>query len=509
MYQRLRTTVALKIEFEHNFSSLIYSELKFETRNQFFSQITDSLVSKLAQVIDYSIAATKTNNGLRSIQICYYKDFDNQFKDSFLLIVDNGRGLGVNDLQNWSRLKFSTFKPTNERHPRHLNSDLNCMESNLIQTFFNIGNTLTVLSKSNKSIDSVELTISKKRFGQSVHNRPFGSVYREPILIRSKGVEREAPNDLTPSESIITKLFKDFRKKYKSFTIFVIKELFKEVDNQFQKHMADKWSKQLATIYHYYIHGPKGNISDENTPIPSDQSQLKISVQLNSILRLAANRPYSLRPNYSVLFDKINDDFESLLVRSAVDCFKFEILHSIKSELIIEGIIRYHPYLYERETLPQLSEQLSETALGNGHRLDYSPNLSTTLHNTLYPKISYPNRKLFDVFWNGRLIPEESVDFDWAKYDSKNPNTKGFKDCFKRLSGALFSDSCLKISPNKQSLVDLNKLLVMKEYLSFYCVNQNGERLTIRTNIENAFIKWIKSCHEKYDKEVLYQQFQG
>ena len=52
---------------------------------------------------------------------------------------------------------------------------------------------------------------------------------------------------------------------------------------------------------------------------------------------------------------EIDDDIESRLIRSAVDSFEFCI--TCEDGATVEGILRYHPFLYDKETYPtQTSE---------------------------------------------------------------------------------------------------------------------------------------------------------
>ena len=46
----------------------------------------------------------------------------------------------------------------------------------------------------------------------------------------------------------------------------------------------------------------------------------------------------------------VNDDMQSLYIRSASDCFEFKSV--VEGMGIVEGILRYHPFLYDKETFP-------------------------------------------------------------------------------------------------------------------------------------------------------------
>ena len=46
----------------------------------------------------------------------------------------------------------------------------------------------------------------------------------------------------------------------------------------------------------------------------------------------------------------IGDDMQTLYIKSSSSTFEFKA--SVEGTGIVEGVIRYHPFLYDRETLP-------------------------------------------------------------------------------------------------------------------------------------------------------------
>jgi len=47
---------------------------------------------------------------------------------------------------------------------------------------------------------------------------------------------------------------------------------------------------------------------------------------------------------------EIKDDMQTLYINTAADSFEFKAL--VDGDGIVEGIIRYHPILYDKETFP-------------------------------------------------------------------------------------------------------------------------------------------------------------
>jgi len=47
---------------------------------------------------------------------------------------------------------------------------------------------------------------------------------------------------------------------------------------------------------------------------------------------------------------EIKDDMQTLYINTAADSFEFKA--HVEGEGIVEGIIRYHPFLYDKETYP-------------------------------------------------------------------------------------------------------------------------------------------------------------
>lgn len=48
---------------------------------------------------------------------------------------------------------------------------------------------------------------------------------------------------------------------------------------------------------------------------------------------------------------EIKDDMQTLFINTAADSFEFKA--HVEGEGVVEGVIRYHPFLYDKETYPE------------------------------------------------------------------------------------------------------------------------------------------------------------
>ena len=100
--QAIDKTVTQSVRIDPHYHTITQSGMY----EYYDSRGIDSMVISLAELIDNSLAATKDNKGLRHIEIRYY---DNA-SDSMALILDNGKGMDVNGLNDWARFKYSRFE---------------------------------------------------------------------------------------------------------------------------------------------------------------------------------------------------------------------------------------------------------------------------------------------------------------------------------------------------------------------------------------------------------------
>ena len=64
------------------------------------------------------------------------------------------------------------------------------------------------------------------------------------------------------------------------------------------------------------------------------------------------------QPKRKALRD-IDDDLQSQYIRTTASAFEFRA-HCDNGAAVVEGILRYHPFLYDSETYPQLHSDTSK-----------------------------------------------------------------------------------------------------------------------------------------------------
>ncbi|XP_075069474.1 structural maintenance of chromosomes flexible hinge domain-containing protein 1 isoform X2 [Mixophyes fleayi] len=231
-------------------------------------------------------------------------------------------------------------------------------------------------------------------------------------------------------------------------------------------------------IYHYYVHGPRGNVLCKPKAIPA----CHIDIEIYMVEKGKQPRIFNLR--------EIDEDMQTLYIKTASESFEFKAL--VEGEGVVEGIIRYHPFLYDRETYPDDPY--------------FSPrnNDDTELDDDCFivEKEARGKRPIFECFWNGRLIPYTTIqDFDWCA----TPKKRGLVpiECYNRISGVLFTNDKFEVSTNKLTFLDLG--LKLQDKNTIFTRIANGQEQ--RVKIDREFASWVKDCHERYDKQIKFCGF--
>ncbi|XP_071144533.1 structural maintenance of chromosomes flexible hinge domain-containing protein 1-like [Mytilus edulis] len=450
-----------------------------------------------AELIDNALSATANNDGPRKIELRLHFDEKNP-KDNCIFVIDNGKGMTPRQLNNWAIYRLSKFIRKDKRDkvsfietededsnssliqpnvPLSLNSDISYFGVGGKQAVFFIGTSTRMISKARESKDVHELTISKEEFQQKELNQE--AIYSGFIHNRKPG---DASHISTDDEIVRNVIHEE--KKRENFTVVQIKNINPDHLSYLKCRIKD-WTRQLAHIYHYYIHGPQGNIDEssvKNNRAPSPFQNIDIEVKLFM--------PKQTVPQVINLRD-IDDDMQTLYVRSGASVFDFKA--TVEGSGVVEGIIRYHPFLYDKETFPSdMNDPRSEPEVFDEH--DYAAN----------DRPGRGRRPIFECYWNGRLIPYTSIeDFEWCAEPKKGKNLP--LECYNRISGVLFTNDHFQVSTNKLTFIDLE--MRMKEKNTAYHRIHNGQEK--RTAIDKEFLQWLKECHEHCDKQIHFTEFKG
>uniref|UniRef100_U3JUU2 Structural maintenance of chromosomes flexible hinge domain-containing protein 1 n=1 Tax=Ficedula albicollis TaxID=59894 RepID=U3JUU2_FICAL len=477
--QMLLSATKERIDFLPHYDTLVKSGMY----EYYASEGQNPLPFALAELIDNSLSATSQNTGIRSIQIKLLFD-DSQGKPA-VAVIDNGSGMTSKQLNNWAVYRLSKFTRQGDFEsdhsgyvrplpvPRSLNSDISYFGVGGKQAVFFVGQSARMISKPATSQDVHELVLSKEDFEKKEKNKE--AIYTGFIQNRKPSDSTHITND---DERFLHNLISEERDK-KSFTAVVITGV--QPDHmQYLKNNFHLWTRQLAHIYHYYIHGPKGN---ETNVVTKEISPFNnIDIQISMFEKGKVPKIVNLR--------EIKDDMQTLYINTAADSFEFKA--HVEEEGIVEGIIRYHPFLYDKETYPD------------------DPSFPSRLSDDddddcfIVEKGARGKRPIFECFWNGRLIPYTTVeDFDWCA----PPKKRGLApmECYNRISGALFTNDKFQVSTNKLTFMDLELKLKDKNTLFTRIFNGQEQRM----KIDREFALWLKDCHEKYDKQIKFTVFKG
>ncbi|XP_064651819.1 structural maintenance of chromosomes flexible hinge domain-containing protein 1-like isoform X2 [Lineus longissimus] len=457
-----------------------------------------------AELIDNSLAATADNLGVRQIEIRLHFDDTNPSKN-VMVVLDNGKGMAPKQLNNWAIYRLSKFIRKDKKRkfsaaedggagndddddnrpstpgtaPRSLNSDISYFGVGGKQAVFFIGTSTRMISKPRDSRDVHELTISKEEFERKEKNKE--AIYSGFIRNRKPG----DTSHLKDEDEVVRHLIEEEKDK-DHFTAVVINGI-NQTHIPYMKTQAKSWARQLAHIYHYYIHGPHGNMDkpDETRRPGSPFKNIDIEIKI-------FNKGHTT-PKVISLRD-ISDDMQTQYIRSAVCNFDFKA--TVEGTGVVEGVLRYHPFMYDRETYP--SDAIDPRAEA------FPEDDSDVNYSDIRP--ARGRRAIYECYWNGRLIPYTTIDdFEWCSIPKKARGNIPL-ECFNRISGVLFTNDKFQVSTNKLTFIDLEMKLRDKQCV-FSRVIQGPRPQEKRTNIDKEFYNWLKECHEQCDKQIKFSHF--
>ncbi|OXA55833.1 Structural maintenance of chromosomes flexible hinge domain-containing protein 1 [Folsomia candida] len=365
------------------------------------------------------------------------------------VVLDNGCGMSSEELR--TSLKHKAPKetrladelhpasqqdatiPDDETYPMYLTSKLNKFGAGMKNAIFSLGGDTTIMTKRAESQIVSEVSFSKSSLEQKESQNQ--DPWKADILTGKVGKLRS-----NTTSGIIKKIVRQEATK-PNFTHIVIQNLMQDGEESFLDFLqrvkpndtsrdlvtnhATTIEQQLAHIYHYYVHGPDGNV------------EFKEDIQSNSMVDIVISR-FNAKgtKTSSINLRKVCSDLETRFVRTASpDPYRFTI-QSPQSHKVT-GIIRYHPFEYDHETLPSIN-----TRVADANREDIS------------------REKLFSLWWNGRLIPQTFLPAsNWCSpTDGMKHSDKLYKS-YGRISGSLFlnGDNC-EINDNKLNLVTTSGL---------------------------------------------------
>ncbi|XP_063062611.1 structural maintenance of chromosomes flexible hinge domain-containing protein 1 [Engraulis encrasicolus] len=445
-----------------------------------------SLPYAFAELIDNSLSATAKREGKRMIDIRLLFD-EGQGKHA-VAVIDNGCGMTSKQLNNWAVYRLSKFNressaPHHSDHagyvrpdpvPRSLNSDISFFGVGGKQAVFYIGQSAQIITKPATSPDVHEFVMSKEDFERKAKNKE--DIYCGVIRNRKAG---DSAHIVAEDELFLRSLIAEEDGK-DSFTAVVITGIQSDHITYLKQHFH-LWTRELAHIYHYYVHGIHGNELSQSSKDNPPQSDVDIQITL---MEKGGKQPRRVN------LRDITTDMQTLYINSSAASFEFRV--QAQGEAAVEGLIRYHPFLYDRETYPQDPY----TSTGPAEEEDDECLV-------LNPE-GRGKRPIFECFWNGRLIPYTTVsEFEWCARQKKAAAVPA--ECYNRISGVLFTNDCFPVSTNKLTFMDLELQLRDKDTIFTRVINGQDQRV----KIQREFTSWLKECHEQFDKQIKFMGFQG
>ncbi|KAK3701990.1 hypothetical protein RRG08_017880 [Elysia crispata] len=457
-----------------------------------------------AELIDNALAATALNCGPRKIELRLYVD-EASINKNCIVVMDNGKGMTSRQLNNWAIYRLSKFTRRQRRGfeakgdidaasshsplknpnesidladtvvPRFMNSDISYFGVGGKQAVFFIGNSTRMISKPKDSKDVHELSISKEEFERK--ERMHQSIYTGYIRNRQPG----DASHLSPDDDHVARLINEEADR-DNFTAVVIQGI--NVQHiTFLKYNFHMWTRQLAHIYHFYLHGPNGNIQSSQSEHDINEAFKNIDIQVNMYIRGGSMKAVNLR--------NIDDDMQTQYARTAASTFDFKAY--IDGSTAIEGIVRYHPFKFDRETYP-LDVY--------GVRVDPVP--EDDHGYAINDRPARGRRPIFETYWNGRLIPYTLIEeFEWCSLPKRQKNIP--TESYNRISGVIWTNDSFQVSTNKLTFLDL-ELKLRDKNTNFVRILQGHEK---RTNIDKEFQNWLRECNEEHDKQILFTGNQG
>eukprot|EP00117_Sycon_ciliatum_P030786 scpid4423/ scgid5538/ Structural maintenance of chromosomes flexible hinge domain-containing protein 1 len=484
LHQELSAPAAQRVEYVPHHDTIVKSGMY----EYYASEGQNPLSYAFAELIDNSLSATRVVEK-RSIEVQLVFD-DNSGHSVY--VIDNGTGMSTRKLNDWAIYRLSkqsrhhsdvSFTVDTERVSRFLNSDISYFGVGGKQAIFFIGSAVRMITREIGSDDVHELFLSKDGFDQKARERQ--PVYTGEILNRPPGdhhhVTASAPADHL-TEFIESEPARD------NFTAVVITGV-SPGHVQYLRYHFKHWCRQLAHIYHYYLHGPQGNVSEGNskaangaengTSKKSTSSKSSVSGAPFEKIDIKVSLFEKGKPPVIVQLSEINDDLQTQYIRSSASSFEF--CAEVDGIGSVEGVLRYHPFHFDHETIPQLEDPNNV----DGEEKEVEK-----------------NRALFECYWNGRLIPYTNIQsLEWSQV-KRTGNVP--EECFHRVSGVLWSDSHFQVSTNKLTFIDLPSRLQEKSTWYSRVVRGVEQRCP---HMQRAFLDWLKESHELYDKQVKFMGF--
>ncbi|GLI61005.1 hypothetical protein VaNZ11_003267, partial [Volvox africanus] len=514
----------------------------------------------LAELVDNSLRATKeltpkeisASSKPRVIVVSLV--INERGTAGLVRVQDNGRGMSPKELGEWAVMNLSMedrgLMPNEGQRAseqagggRYLSGDLSFFGVGSKNAAFFMGSTVKLATRQAGSEYVHELHIAGAELERRY--RCGEDVYEEDLVHREPGDD----STLTQEEAqfALPRVWLAEEPTSTSFTRVTIANLRADVlDIVRDSESGAVVCRDLAHLYHYYLHGPAGNLDNGTVTASRDGAAPGIlpGGEIKPIITveyIAGSREVWQRD-----LAEVDDDLESRYVRSAKAKMEFEL--DVPGKGIVEGVLWYFPFTDGAETVPR---ELGAAAYGSGNAVGGGSGVFTQFMQELPTQLSLhgaaalatqlaragrpgasgtqqgqlPEQMqraiadmlieedqqesqvsteghvpMFETFWQGRLIPGSGLDSlpIIEALRTKMRGSSSGKDylpdeVFRRIRGALFFGPAWRVTRNKLTFRD--------PLLELLAAATPSDRA-----IDKRLRDWLRDCHTRLDRIL---QFRG
>ncbi|RWS23897.1 structural maintenance of chromosomes flexible hinge domain-containing protein 1-like protein, partial [Leptotrombidium deliense] len=274
----------------------------------------------VAELIDNSLGATADNGKEgKNIEIRFYLD-DDKPQNSVIAVIDNGSGMKSQDLVNWAKYKYSKFNRQNrdfstprkakknetQMCPKFLNSEISYFGAGGKQAVFFMGTAVRMISKHKQSKEVHEFLLSDELFKEKEAKKE--KIFEGKIVSRQPGDESHISDSSSIGE-IQRHIIKEEKNK-SNFTCVVVTN----IQPNHVKYLRSDFNSQY-------------NVPNKKRTNAANWTQPIVKIKLRDVVT----------------------DNQTRFIRNSKSTFEFK---ADVGNAVVEGILRYHPFLYDEETYP-------------------------------------------------------------------------------------------------------------------------------------------------------------
>eukprot|EP00041_Stephanoeca_diplocostata_P039561 m.1635708 g.1635708 ORF g.1635708 m.1635708 type:complete len:2231 (+) comp25422_c0_seq7:162-6854(+) len=496
----LRDTVNVNFQPHHDTLTLGGRNVYHDTENN------RAHTAAIAEFVDNSLAATKRNAGARTITISMHEYTDAPEKNH-MIILDNGKGMDIGDLQAWATLNYSHDRRAAARGGQSLEETSAAgratqgeqMDKSTTNGAHYVNGNIGHFGLGGKSAafffaDRCHVITSPRSNPDKIHELAIDSDEMEKRAMQgedvysAKATTRLRGEALNPSVDYgeYQRLYGKYEKEKRSFTALILMGM---KDEHFADMLKDKlWIDDLAHIYHYYLHdndeplgsgtetgrSGKGKAKRRSGAAQTEPAN-KIAIEVVTYVHNSTTAAPSKTLHSLGKIPDLESRFRNKIHKTSED-FHFQISVTYDAggseyRLPVYGTIRYHPFRIDRELKPVRAP--SAIAVEGDDFEGFVDDWDVAQENKALPL------DVFKCFWNGRLIPDadiESLSFcnpydrdgHVLKHAVKSTISSDMRH-YGRLSGILsFGGTGWKVTTNKCSFTSDVKAVLNDESQCVY-----------------------------------------